>query len=189
MKRYTVVVLLILRGQLTCSCSNKVIINGTADCCSNFYQDGNVCIECPAGYHGDNCEDMCSLNTYGSGCGQICSCTPCHHIYGCTLPTLSTVDCSEGYHGSDCTEVCPPPTYGPGCKQTCNCSSCHHIYGCNVTLKTEGKQTQYIPIFIFYTLYKTNFVCWFCSVLAFVRNAFYQCGLYSNSCIFAALHT
>lgn len=39
---------------------------------------------------------MCSSDTYGSGCGQLCSCTPCHHIYGCTLSTLSTVGEKQG---------------------------------------------------------------------------------------------
>lgn len=42
-------------------------------------------VECPAGYHGDNCTNICSKEYFGSNCAQKCTCSPCHHIYGCNV--------------------------------------------------------------------------------------------------------
>lgn len=42
-------------------------------------------VECPAGYHGDNCTNICSKQYFGSNCAQKCTCSPCHHIYGCNV--------------------------------------------------------------------------------------------------------
>lgn len=47
-------------------------------------------VACPSGYHGDNCTSMCPTNTYGDSCGHKCTCSPCHHIYGCSLTTIDT---------------------------------------------------------------------------------------------------
>lgn len=39
--------------------------------------------DCPVGYTGDNCSDVCPPHTYGKLCSQSCKCTSCHHIFGC----------------------------------------------------------------------------------------------------------
>lgn len=39
--------------------------------------------DCPVGYTGDNCSDVCPPHTYGQLCSQPCKCTSCHHIFGC----------------------------------------------------------------------------------------------------------
>lgn len=97
-----------------------------------------------------------------------------------------TVDCPEGYRGINCTDVCPISTYGPGCRQTCNCLPCHHIYGCNVTLKTEGKQTQYIRIRILYTSCdKSISFTAYCLLLEMFST---NMVLYSKSCIFTDIY-
>uniref|UniRef100_A0A8W8M0P6 Uncharacterized protein n=1 Tax=Magallana gigas TaxID=29159 RepID=A0A8W8M0P6_MAGGI len=44
-------------------------------------------VDCPAGYFGHNCSDMCTQPSYGIQCGQKCNCTACHHIFGCNLTT------------------------------------------------------------------------------------------------------
>lgn len=49
------------------------------------------CLECPAGYFGDNCTDICLSSYYGRYCVQKCKCIPCHHIYGCVFSTLKHV--------------------------------------------------------------------------------------------------
>ncbi|XP_078339484.1 uncharacterized protein LOC111108071 [Crassostrea virginica] len=61
--------------------------DGTKTCISNYYVNGDVCTECPAGYYGVNCSFPCPPTTYGSNCAEQCSCssTSCHHVYGCKV--------------------------------------------------------------------------------------------------------
>ncbi|XP_078341586.1 uncharacterized protein LOC144627738 isoform X2 [Crassostrea virginica] len=113
--------------------------NGTMTCVSNYYLNGDVCTECPAGYYRFNCSSPCPPTTYGSNCAEQCSCSSasCHHVFGCNVRK----DCPVGYYGDNCSFSCPAPTYGNGCAETCSCSnaSCHHVYGCNLTTAVNGK--------------------------------------------------
>lgn len=47
-------------------------------------------IDCPVGYYGDNCSEICPTPHYGLKCGKQCDCLSCHHIYGC-FSTFSIV--------------------------------------------------------------------------------------------------
>ncbi|XP_062595823.1 uncharacterized protein LOC134257198 [Saccostrea cucullata] len=62
--------------------------DGSVYCCHNYFRDGNVCRECPPGYFGFNCSQICPELSYGHLCRLKCSnCTNCNHIYGCTQST------------------------------------------------------------------------------------------------------
>ncbi|XP_052677345.1 protein draper-like [Crassostrea angulata] len=77
---FTIVIPLLLILYLN-TCTKRAL----AECLTNFYKDGNMCIECPAGYYNDNCSDVCPAPLYGLLCAQKCDCVPCHHVYGCSL--------------------------------------------------------------------------------------------------------
>nr|XP_034307274.1 uncharacterized protein LOC117682853 isoform X2 [Crassostrea gigas] len=66
---------------------NRVANIDTGGCPYNKLKDGDECKDCPAGYFGHNCSDMCTQPSYGIQCGQKCNCTACHHIFGCYLTT------------------------------------------------------------------------------------------------------
>ncbi|XP_061164906.1 uncharacterized protein LOC133173848 [Saccostrea echinata] len=65
-------------------------------CCYNYYDNGTVCLECPLGYHGDNCKDQCNKGSYGHLCTQRCpeSCPLewCDTVTGCTDPTTANTE-------------------------------------------------------------------------------------------------
>lgn len=46
-----------------------------------------ISLECPEGYFGYNCSEVCQAPSYGLKCALKCGCSLCHHIYGC-LPTI-----------------------------------------------------------------------------------------------------
>lgn len=60
------------------------------ECCVNYYKEGDICKECPAGYYGDYCSEICRYPVYGSLCSKTCTCSPCHHIYGCNSTHVTT---------------------------------------------------------------------------------------------------
>lgn len=55
-----------------------------------------MCRDCPIGYFGDNCSDICTPPSFGLFCAQKCSCLECHHIFGCNF----TTDSPEAGHTS-----------------------------------------------------------------------------------------
>ncbi|XP_052677351.1 uncharacterized protein LOC128158523 [Crassostrea angulata] len=61
-------------------------------CSINYYQDGDVCTECPAGYYGVNCIQICPPLYYGILCLQKCDCSTCHHVHGCISTTQTPVE-------------------------------------------------------------------------------------------------
>lgn len=44
-------------------------------------------LDCPSGFYGVNCSNVCSTPYYGVGCAMKCECVPCDRIYGCLLFT------------------------------------------------------------------------------------------------------
>lgn len=48
------------------------------------------CLDCPAGYFGNNCTDKCIHPTFGILCSEICDCSDCHHIIGCISNAVNT---------------------------------------------------------------------------------------------------
>lgn len=50
--------------------------------CTNVY-DILIFVECPIGYFGQNCSDICPWPTYGALCSKVCECQPCNHEDGC----------------------------------------------------------------------------------------------------------
>ncbi|XP_062593484.1 protein draper-like [Saccostrea cucullata] len=69
--------------------------NGTK-CCSGFQWNvklGN-CIECKAGYMGENCFYKCASPYYGRRCLQKCNCQGkmCHFITGCNVLKTNTTE-------------------------------------------------------------------------------------------------
>ncbi|XP_052680082.1 uncharacterized protein LOC128160794 [Crassostrea angulata] len=66
---------------------NRVANIDTGGCPYNKLKDGDECKDCPAGYFGLNCSDMCTQPSYGFLCNQVCNCSACHHIFGCNLTT------------------------------------------------------------------------------------------------------
>lgn len=44
------------------------------------------CKECPPGYRGDNCSEVCKYPTFGKTCAKQCSCEKhlCNFEHGCT---------------------------------------------------------------------------------------------------------
>ncbi|XP_052679865.1 uncharacterized protein LOC128160570 [Crassostrea angulata] len=61
-------------------------------CPINNYHDGDYCIECPAGYFGVNCTNICPPLYYGIMCLQKCDCSTCHHVQGCISTTRIPVE-------------------------------------------------------------------------------------------------
>nr|XP_034304594.1 uncharacterized protein LOC117682008 [Crassostrea gigas] len=74
----------------------RTLADRTLECFTNYYNDGNGCKECPAGYYGDNCSVVCPSPKYGILCAQQCDCLPCHHVYGCPSTPL-TEETASGY--------------------------------------------------------------------------------------------
>ncbi|XP_078309735.1 uncharacterized protein LOC144618073 isoform X2 [Crassostrea virginica] len=129
-------------GECYTSYCNRTLSNGTVNCCTNFYFNGLICTECPAGLHGNNCLSLCPYPYYGVLCNEMCTCSKlsCHHAYGCKTITLSSTVCPDGFFGDVCSVSCIFPQYGSRCNETCNCSNafCHHVYGCNTTIVTTS---------------------------------------------------
>lgn len=48
--------------------------------------------DCPPGYTGYNCSEVCPSPYYGLGCTHTCNCSECQHISGC----ISTTDAQDG---------------------------------------------------------------------------------------------
>nr|XP_034329469.1 uncharacterized protein LOC105331273 [Crassostrea gigas] len=69
----------------------KVKNDSNNDCRYGSFWNGDSCKDCPVGYTGDNCSDVCPPHTYGKLCGQPCKCTSCHHIFGCMTTEASTI--------------------------------------------------------------------------------------------------
>ncbi|XP_078341088.1 uncharacterized protein LOC111105804 isoform X3 [Crassostrea virginica] len=151
------IILTCIFGECYTSYCNRTLSNGTVNCCTNFYFNGLICTECPAGFLGDNCVSLCPYPLYGVHCNETCDCSKpaCHHAYGCKTTTLSseyvTVDkrrhmqttikvCPDGFFGDNCSASCIFPQYGSLCNETCGCSnaSCHHVYGCKTTIVTTS---------------------------------------------------
>ncbi|XP_056000571.1 uncharacterized protein LOC125660398 [Ostrea edulis] len=66
------------------SCIGRINVDGSPECCDNFYNVGNVCRECPPGYYGNSCSRPCPPPLYGMKCNMRCgNCSKCSHIYGC----------------------------------------------------------------------------------------------------------
>nr|XP_034307811.1 uncharacterized protein LOC105323993 [Crassostrea gigas] len=60
---------------------------------NNYHDgDGDYCIECPAGYFGVNCTNICPPLYYGIMCLQKCDCSTCHHVQGCISTTRIPVE-------------------------------------------------------------------------------------------------
>lgn len=75
----------------------KVENDSNDDCRYGAFKDGDNCKDCPVGYTGDNCSDVCPSHTYGKLCSQECTCISCHHIFGCNV-TEQTTDASTIEH-------------------------------------------------------------------------------------------
>ncbi|XP_048742664.2 N-acetylglucosamine-1-phosphodiester alpha-N-acetylglucosaminidase-like [Ostrea edulis] len=75
--------------------SNKGICkrNATMQCCSNYFQVGNSCRECPPGFHGWNCSHPCPGEYYGPACNRKCECSikDCDPKIGCLNHRVSTL--------------------------------------------------------------------------------------------------
>lgn len=65
------------------TCSNGNLTNEAEDCCYDFFKIGNFCKACPAGYFGANCSSPCPPQLYGPDCTKTCTCSRCHHVFGC----------------------------------------------------------------------------------------------------------
>ncbi|XP_056001708.1 multiple epidermal growth factor-like domains protein 10 [Ostrea edulis] len=52
------------------SCSKGINVDGSPECCENYYNVGNVCRECPPGYYGNSCSSPCPTPLYGMGCNM-----------------------------------------------------------------------------------------------------------------------
>ncbi|XP_052677353.1 uncharacterized protein LOC128158524 [Crassostrea angulata] len=89
---FTIVIPLLMTLHL-----NDCIKGALAKCATNYYKDGNVCRECPAGYYGDNCTVVCPPSSYGTLCLHKCDCLPCHHVYGCSSTPLTEETTSNDY--------------------------------------------------------------------------------------------
>ncbi|GAA56510.1 multiple epidermal growth factor-like domains protein 6, partial [Clonorchis sinensis] len=123
--------------QLTCShCENGGRCNRDLTGC-----------DCPSGYQGITCHDMCAPNRWGFGCRELCDCMegiPCDPNSGvCRCPVgrhgdkCEIAGCQPGYWGRDCDRICPdhcatnqcerdtgqctcaPGTYGAQCHLSC----------------------------------------------------------------------
>lgn len=67
---------------------NNSYCNGRlGGCCAGFRFDSRrqICVECPTGYVGDNCEKQCPYPLFGSNCRHRCNCTKdeCNSANGC----------------------------------------------------------------------------------------------------------
>ncbi|XP_056001707.1 uncharacterized protein LOC125656460 [Ostrea edulis] len=78
------------------NCPKRINVDGSPECCVDYYNVGNECRECPPGYYGDNCSRPCPTPLYGIRCTLNCdNCSNCNHIYGCgdaTEVDTNTVD-------------------------------------------------------------------------------------------------
>ncbi|XP_022111573.1 tyrosine-protein kinase receptor Tie-1-like isoform X2 [Acanthaster planci] len=99
---------------------------------------GNSCI---SGYHGRDCNVVCSSGMFGAGCTQTCHCQSgmCDAYTGvcttqCSSGICSSSACTQGWLGSNCQipDECPAGYYGEQCLSKCNCfnaAACDRISG------------------------------------------------------------
>ncbi|KJH43524.1 EGF-like domain protein [Dictyocaulus viviparus] len=91
--------------------------------------------QCPKGYTGYGCTELCPEGTFGDGCRKKCQCgknADCDPISGKCF-------CKPGYFGDDCrsefhflhklrksykaSSGCVQGRFGPDCAETCDCSN------------------------------------------------------------------
>ncbi|XP_056004305.1 platelet endothelial aggregation receptor 1-like isoform X1 [Ostrea edulis] len=133
--------------------------NGEINCCHNYYQAKNTCVECPNGTYGRNCSLNCSENTYGKNCLKLCNCkpdetcdsksgtcsvkpgycrngtrtveTPCCNNY--LYVNTTCTKCPIGTYGFNCSQICSSGYYGKLCIKQCECQpneTCDPKHGC-----------------------------------------------------------
>lgn len=111
----------------------------SCDPATGFYKcevgfKGKICdrcmtCDCPPGYKGNNCDELCEEGRYGINCHQICS---CENNATCS-PFDGTCTCLAGWSGEKCGDACQSGYYGINCTTRCDfeghSKECHHITG------------------------------------------------------------
>lgn len=64
---------------------------------------------------GVHCETNCPTGYYGENCDQVCRCL---NNSSCD-PDTGRCICSAGWTGADCSEPCPHGFFGVGCRERC----------------------------------------------------------------------
>ncbi|XP_056014109.1 multiple epidermal growth factor-like domains protein 10 [Ostrea edulis] len=85
MSKIIVFALFNLLSACNCKCRSQ---NGDWKCCADFIWSNETrrCIECPVGYHGENCRAPCQYPNFGRLCQSECLCSnaSCDPVTGCT---------------------------------------------------------------------------------------------------------
>nr|XP_022345438.1 uncharacterized protein LOC111137988 [Crassostrea virginica] len=92
-----------LTGEGVCGFSNGTIMQ----CCIDYIQMGDTCVECEPGYHGTNCSSACTQKYYGRLCLERCDCDSekyCDSIVGC-LCKNNSVNCKDQHQDPEVTSV------------------------------------------------------------------------------------
>ncbi|RCN25747.1 EGF-like domain protein [Ancylostoma caninum] len=92
----------------TCRCSNQKPCDHITGKC-----------QCPKGYTGHGCTELCPEGTFGEGCRKKCECeenADCDPINGKCF-------CKPGYFGDDCKSGCVQGRFGPECSELCECAN------------------------------------------------------------------
>ncbi|XP_056004306.1 multiple epidermal growth factor-like domains protein 6 isoform X2 [Ostrea edulis] len=152
--------------------------NGEINCCHNYYQAKNTCVECPNGTYGRNCSLNCSENTYGKNCLKLCNCkpdetcdsksgtcsvkpgycrngtrtveTPCCNNY--LYVNTTCTKCPIGTYGFNCSQICSSGYYGKLCIKQCECQpneTCDPKHGC----KDKGKVIKVFTLNLYRVIY------------------------------------
>ncbi|XP_052680044.1 uncharacterized protein LOC128160742 [Crassostrea angulata] len=77
--------------------NKRALAESISRCLTNYYKENGDCKECPLGYFGDNCTNICPSSYYGRLCFHKCKCLPCHHIYECVSTTLKRIAETTSY--------------------------------------------------------------------------------------------
>ncbi|XP_071103917.1 uncharacterized protein [Haliotis cracherodii] len=92
---------------------------GVCDLSSLTSTSWNVHCECPAGFTGSNCDQVCTNKTWGINCRNPCNCNMTN-IINCNSND-GQCNCKPGFTGPQCNQRCPNGTFGDNCQGKCNC--------------------------------------------------------------------
>ncbi|XP_021366288.1 uncharacterized protein LOC110458731 [Mizuhopecten yessoensis] len=93
---------------------------GQCSLSTEFVTSWQIHCDCPAGFTGVGCAQVCAEWTWGSACRGNCSCNR-NNSLSC-LSQTGQCQCKPGYYGQQCQSPCPEGHFGPNCLNTCNCT-------------------------------------------------------------------
>ncbi|XP_060070005.1 uncharacterized protein LOC132550023 [Ylistrum balloti] len=93
---------------------------GQCSLTTEFVTSWQIHCDCPSGFTGVGCAEVCTEWTWGSACRRNCTCNQ-NNTISC-LPQTGQCQCKPGFHGTQCQTPCPDGHFGTNCLNLCNCT-------------------------------------------------------------------